>query len=79
MCRRISNIENRNATGDEVDSGKQQVDVSVCVSAHTHCGLVMLLQNRGDVAGLLLFLLCVVLDQWQPVGSPATGFLSRLT
>lgn len=62
MCRSVANIRNRETTGDEVDSGRQHVDVSVCVSAHTHCGLVVLLQNGGDVIGLLLFLVCVVLD-----------------
>jgi len=54
------------------------VCVSVLVSAHTHCGLVMLLENGRDVIGLLLFLLCVVLDQRQPVSSPAAGLMTRL-
>lgn len=38
--------ENRNATGGKDDSGRQQADEFVCVSVHTHCGLIMLLENR---------------------------------
>lgn len=66
MCRGTATIKNR-TTEDKVDS----------VSAHTHCGLV-LLENGGDVIGFLLLLLRVVLDEWRPVCSPAPGFLGRL-
>lgn len=55
-------MRNSDATGDEVDIGRQQVGVSLFILTNTHCGLVVLLENWADVSGLLLFLLCVVLD-----------------
>lgn len=62
MSRRIANIRNRNTTVDEVDSGRQHVDALLFILTHTYCVLVVLLENWGDVSGLLLFLLCIVLD-----------------
>lgn len=49
----------------------------VCVLAHTYCGTFMLLENGGDIIGVFLFLLCVVLHQWRSFGSPAPGFLCQ--
>lgn len=74
-------LRTRDATGDEVDIGRQQVGVLVfvcCILTNAHCGLVVLLENRADVSGLLLFLLRVVLDQRRPLGSPAPSFLHQL-
>lgn len=36
MCRTTANVRNRNTTGDKADSGRQQVDMSVCVCFSTH-------------------------------------------
>lgn len=59
------------------DRGRQQAGWSLCLT-HTHCGLVMLLEDWWDISRLLLTLLCIVLPQRRPLSGPAPGFLSRL-
>lgn len=52
--------------------------VVVFGSTHAHRGLIVPLQDGGHVSGLLLFLLCVVLNQRRPLGGPAPSFPRRL-
>lgn len=51
--------------------------ISLFVLTHTHCGLIVLLQDGGHISRLLLFLLRVVLNQRRPLGGSAPSFLSR--
>lgn len=57
---------------------RQWVDLSLFVLTHTHCGLIVLLQDGGHVSRLLLFLLRIVLNQRRPLGGSAPSFLRRL-
>lgn len=75
MQEEAANLCNRSTTANDGDSGREQV--CVCVLAHTYCGTFMLLENGGDIIGVFLFLLCVVLHQWRSFGSPAPGFLCQ--